>query len=299
MSAASSPSFLDPAAAADVGNGGDGRGLTFCDKCCGEGVLVSLTKKQKRARRLERMGPPGPPGPPRGNDADGTHQQGGGEGATTGEDAEGQRGGRPGPTAAATASAPPPRSRAQSPPPPPLKVLPCKCCQGTGLVPTADGELPTPYPNAPTVAIVGAGIGGAALALALQQRGVKVQLYERDASFAARKQGYGLTMQKYSGGTALSHLGRVGFPVADNQYGPCYQSPTPGSDNPSRAYGIQHQLMTASMVHVTNLTPPGVMANPMQRARAGGRGVQRQRLPCGGRARAGQVGLYTPGCQSG
>jgi hypothetical protein len=37
---------------------------------------------------------------------------------------------------------------------------------------------------------------------------------------------------------------------------------TPGSDNPSRAYGQKHQLMTASMVHVTagmvhvtNLTP--------------------------------------------
>jgi hypothetical protein len=35
---------------------------------------------------------------------------------------------------------------------------------------------------------------------------------------------------------------------------------TPGSDNPSRAYGRKHQLMTA-MVHVTNLTP-GSECNP-------------------------------------
>ena len=40
-------------AAADVGLGGDGRGMRWCD-CAGEGVLVSLTKAQKRARRLAR-----------------------------------------------------------------------------------------------------------------------------------------------------------------------------------------------------------------------------------------------------
>jgi hypothetical protein len=53
--------------------------------------------------------------------------------------------------------------------------------------------------------------------------------------------------------------------VDDSQYGPCNQSHTPGSDNPRRVYGHRHQLMTAStalmtasMVHVTNLTHPGV-----------------------------------------
>jgi FKBP-type peptidyl-prolyl cis-trans isomerase FkpA len=35
---------------------------------------------------------------------------------------------------------------------------------------------------------------------------------------------------------------------------------TPGSDNPSRAYGRRHPLLTAGMVRVTNLTPPGVSA---------------------------------------
>lgn len=57
----------------------------------------------------------------------------------------------------------------------------------------------------PLVAIIGAGIGGAACAIALQQRGVRVAVFERDSSFAHRRQGYGLTMQQ--GGTALSHLG--------------------------------------------------------------------------------------------
>ena len=63
-----------------------------------------------------------------------------------------------------------------------------------------DGGWRAPPPRAaPSVAVVGAGIGGAALALALQQRGVRVALFDKDAGFASRKQGYGLTMQKYSG----------------------------------------------------------------------------------------------------
>ena len=89
----------------------------------------------------------------------------------------------------------------------PRKALPCKACGGVGLVATEDGELPPPRDGAPSVAVVGAGIGGAALALALQQRGVRVALFDKDAGFASRKQGYGLTMQKYSGGAALGALG--------------------------------------------------------------------------------------------
>ena len=99
------------------------------------------------------------------------------------------------------------RGGGSSAPPVPGKALPCKACQGVGLVATEDGELPTPRDDAPSVAVVGAGIGGAALALALQQRGVRVTLFDKDAGFASRKQGYGLTMQKYSGGAALGALG--------------------------------------------------------------------------------------------
>ena len=57
----------------------------------------------------------------------------------------------------------------------------------------------------PLVAVVGAGLGGVALALALQHRGVRVRVFERDGGFAERSQGYGLTMQQ--GGAALSQLG--------------------------------------------------------------------------------------------
>jgi 2-polyprenyl-6-methoxyphenol hydroxylase-like FAD-dependent oxidoreductase len=40
------------------------------------------------------------------------------------------------------------------------------------------------------IAVVGCGIGGAALALALQQKGLPVKVYEGDTSFDVRKQGY-------------------------------------------------------------------------------------------------------------
>jgi salicylate hydroxylase len=55
------------------------------------------------------------------------------------------------------------------------------------------------------VAIIGGGIGGAALALALHQQGISFTLYEKDAAFDARAQGYGLTLQQ--GGRALQRLG--------------------------------------------------------------------------------------------
>jgi salicylate hydroxylase len=50
----------------------------------------------------------------------------------------------------------------------------------------------------PRVAIAGGGIGGLALAIALQQRNIPVTIYERDTSFHQRQQGYGLTLQQAS-----------------------------------------------------------------------------------------------------
>lgn len=46
------------------------------------------------------------------------------------------------------------------------------------------------------VVVVGGGIGGFALALALQQRGIHVRVFEKDECFNQRSQGYGLTMQQ-------------------------------------------------------------------------------------------------------
>ncbi|MBA2368872.1 MAG: FAD-dependent monooxygenase [Candidatus Protochlamydia sp.] len=86
------------------------------------------------------------------------------------------------------------------------KVTQCLCdhCTGFGLIPSighpiADSE------NFPHVAIIGAGIGGVALAVACLHRGIPFTLYERDSSFDARAQGYGLTLQQAS--NAIKGLG--------------------------------------------------------------------------------------------
>ncbi|KAJ1443454.1 hypothetical protein B484DRAFT_414437, partial [Ochromonadaceae sp. CCMP2298] len=55
------------------------------------------------------------------------------------------------------------------------------------------------------VGIVGGGLGGSALALSLQRRGIPVVVFEKDGSLEARRQGYALTMQQ--GGPALRALG--------------------------------------------------------------------------------------------
>ena len=88
---------------------------------------------------------------------------------------------------------------------PVLRRVPCTACGGVGLQPGPPAPPLHAGSPAPAVAIVGGGIGGAALALALQQRGVPVRVFERDACFAERAQGYGLTMQQ--GATALKQLG--------------------------------------------------------------------------------------------
>ena len=79
------------------------------------------------------------------------------------------------------------------PPPPPPRWEPCAECQSTGLM---DGK-PTPHSNM-TVAVIGGGIGGLALGVALKHRGISCTIYERDESFSKRNQGYGLTMQQAS-----------------------------------------------------------------------------------------------------
>ncbi len=80
----------------------------------------------------------------------------------------------------------------------------CDNCHGSGLIcasnyPLVDSE------NYPHVAIIGAGIGGIALAVACLHRGIPFTLYERDISFDARAQGYGLTLQQAS--NAIKGLG--------------------------------------------------------------------------------------------
>ena len=79
----------------------------------------------------------------------------------------------------------------------------CSNCNGSGLISAASSPLAnTQYPH---VAIIGAGIGGVALAVACLHRGIPFTLYERDNSFDARAQGYGLTLQQAS--NAIKGLG--------------------------------------------------------------------------------------------
>jgi 2-polyprenyl-6-methoxyphenol hydroxylase-like FAD-dependent oxidoreductase len=82
----------------------------------------------------------------------------------------------------------------------------CTClnCNGCGLVHAASPPI-VDKENYPHVAIIGAGIGGVALAVACLHRGIPFTLYERDTSFDARSQGYGLTLQQAS--KAIEGLG--------------------------------------------------------------------------------------------
>ena len=80
----------------------------------------------------------------------------------------------------------------------------CESCSGSGLIPAA-GHPIADTENYPHVAIIGAGIGGVALAVACLHRGIPFTLYERDNSFDARAQGYGLTLQQAS--NAIKGLG--------------------------------------------------------------------------------------------
>jgi len=79
----------------------------------------------------------------------------------------------------------------------------CTNCGGSGLI-TSD-SVHAIEPNYPHVAIIGAGIGGVALAVACKHRGIPFTLYERDENFNSRSQGYGLTLQQAS--NAIAGLG--------------------------------------------------------------------------------------------
>jgi len=80
----------------------------------------------------------------------------------------------------------------------------CPNCKGSGLLHSAIQTLPDKE-NYPHLAIIGAGIGGVALAVACLHRGIPFTLYERDNGFDSRSQGYGLTLQQ--GSRAVEGLG--------------------------------------------------------------------------------------------
>jgi len=83
----------------------------------------------------------------------------------------------------------------------PRRTIACSQC-GLGIVNNSGAFKPV---RTPTVVIVGGGIGGTALALALQHRNIPCKILEKDVCFDARTQGYGLTMQQAA--TTLKRLG--------------------------------------------------------------------------------------------
>jgi 2-polyprenyl-6-methoxyphenol hydroxylase-like FAD-dependent oxidoreductase len=87
---------------------------------------------------------------------------------------------------------------------PTTNLVPCVNCSGTGLVKGSTYPI-VENDHYPHVAIIGGGIGGAALAVACIHRGIPFTLYERDDNFEARAQGYGLTLQQAS--KAIQGLG--------------------------------------------------------------------------------------------
>ncbi|MCA5005603.1 FAD-dependent oxidoreductase [Sphingobacterium bovistauri] len=80
----------------------------------------------------------------------------------------------------------------------------CLNCQGRGLIQSQE-NLKSDYTKTPHIAIIGAGIGGVALAVACLHRGIPFTIYERDANFNERAQGYGLTLQQAS--SAINSFG--------------------------------------------------------------------------------------------
>jgi len=100
----------------------------------------------------------------------------------------------------------------QAPTRPKAHLDTCLDCKGSGLVaipaqarPAQQTQQPAQTQNYPHLAIIGAGIGGVALAVACLHRGIPFTLYERDSGFDTRSQGYGLTLQQAS--RAIEGLG--------------------------------------------------------------------------------------------
>ena len=173
-----------------------GKIITACPKCKGEGKVRATLSKKARARRKQTQ--------------QNILEESGKLSLTNSGDLDSKTNNAE--TATAVLDQPPKK--------------PCRACNGTGLIAippseyirdkndrdtNADTSI-TPL-KPPEVAIVGGGIGGIALAAALQHRNIPCVVYERDLSFEERNQGYGLTMQQ--GARALGSLGF--FSLSDDE----------------------------------------------------------------------------------
>lgn len=100
----------------------------------------------------------------------------------------------------------------------------CKSCSGLGVIPSSspinlrsDSEK-----FKKNVIIIGAGIGGPSLYIALRQRGISSLILDRDPSPLSRSQGYGLTLQQ--GVRAVRQLGFDVDNLVGGESGECVYS---------------------------------------------------------------------------
>jgi salicylate hydroxylase len=111
------------------------------------------------------------------------------------------------------------------------------------------------------IGIIGGGLGGSALALFLQNKGLPFKLFEKDVSFDARRQGYALTMQQ--GGITLRELevveevkaagvistGHYSYDATGKVIG-CYGHDVPSSSSSSSASSEENnQFSTSSAIN--------------------------------------------------
>ena len=172
--------------------GGGNLMLFACSKCRGEGVLISQSRRQRQEKKRQEKREMYPNSYHRnrdGDDSDDDKEKERGDGVENKKKKQKEKGMGE-------------------------KRATCADCQGTGLVDVNDDdasdESALKYSSAQSqghVSIIGGGIGGMALGVALQHRGIRFTIFEKDEEFKARRQGYGLTMQRYSGASALKQLG--------------------------------------------------------------------------------------------
>ena len=130
----------------------------------------------------------------------------------------------------------------------PRRWDPCLKCDQTGLLiplkhssSERSSSAVTLTHDRPLVAIIGGGIGGIALAVALRHRGIPFVVYEKDSRFDQRRQGYGLTLQQAR--RALQALG-----IFENSDG--------DSNRSSKSGRILQEHAVTSTKHVVH-TPDG------------------------------------------
>jgi 2-polyprenyl-6-methoxyphenol hydroxylase-like FAD-dependent oxidoreductase/Zn-finger nucleic acid-binding protein len=170
-----------------------GASIALCPKCRGEGKLSKAPSKKSRLRQQRRIYK---------QDQEQHNEQ------EKIQHDNHKRIKRSPSTTSSSGTTPVGTSTTANNPEPKMPILPrrwdpCPKCDQTGLlIPVnissseSSSSAVTVTHHRPFVAIVGGGIGGIALAVALKHRGIPFMVYEKDSRFDQRRQGYGLTLQQ-------------------------------------------------------------------------------------------------------